>query len=352
MKIIVKKKEYGELLLETITCILQASKRQVESLKKFYVPSVGAYSHSGFLFCMTYGMRENLKSFFTGKAVELTVEEKEALKNIIPMVLCEGMRNPEAFVTLPMCMEIWDRIWPDMEQEIRIVLEKDASKGHLEVLERMRKIRISHIEKDLSDSYNEESNINAKKYLETNFERISNVFPQHILLTLFPMSLQGAVSGSNFIKKFLEIRPFVDNAASGKAQQILETEAELMKFYKKIVLENEKAEFDADTFCRNWYGIEGYTNPDGDFKSMINLLLKEVGLSETSDSQVPLPSLPLVGASEDASSSSQVATTPAATTLELAPSSSGERRPMCNAKGVQEKKKEGWKPSLDPDLRK
>jgi hypothetical protein len=168
------------------------------------------------------------------------------LSLIISMFLCESGRNPEALITLPMCLEISEYIY-DKVQTINDINEKEELVN--DILENEYSVRLE------GNTTLEVVDAQLEKALETPTRGNITKF---VIANFFPMAMQYAVRGCRYISQVISnkidedagdhssIRHSYDinKGAVKEAKQIVLHEHDLVDYYKNYKTYNGTQKLD------------------------------------------------------------------------------------------------------------
>jgi hypothetical protein len=162
--------------------------------RKTKVDSLGAYSTMDYS-CFQQLSNNQIKSILKGEFTEeLNDLQKSHFAQVMSLFLCEASRNPEALITLPMCLEIVGKIdlleSEDKNQKIRGISDLAIN---------------SHYKPKDSEKYKEKLCKDRDELLDINSYVYSNLVG-YVIKYLFPMSMQGAVTGSRYISQEIETK--------------------------------------------------------------------------------------------------------------------------------------------------
>lgn len=112
-----------------------------------HIASLGTYSSMDFT-CFDAINNTSMKSIFIGQNQNVDDVVSVHLSQIISIFFCESSRNPSAFLTIPMCLELADKIYSFLsndEQRTRNILHEvhNVSSTYQKLLEEQQKPNIS-----------------------------------------------------------------------------------------------------------------------------------------------------------------------------------------------------------------
>ncbi|WP_425360635.1 hypothetical protein [Candidatus Tisiphia endosymbiont of Ceraclea dissimilis] len=226
-----------------------------------YIPSLQSYSSMDFT-CFDSINNASLQEILTVKNKNIDGIVSLQLSQIISLFFCETSRNPSAFLTFPMCLELAEKIYSFLRY---------------------------HDEQRAKDALNEIHNASA------NYQRLSaeaggtllfvdttnslasilkSAIVKDVILSLFSLAMQNAVQASREISIHInaifqqrdvanidELNHKYDTRIRGSladAKKFLKLENTLIEQYKKHVLQNQDPDqnINYNMIVKNWFDID------------------------------------------------------------------------------------------------
>ena len=251
-----------------------------------YVGSLSSYSEIDFS-CFDSLNNEHIKYIFSngkkGSAIEINNDISLKLSQMTSLFLCETSRNPTSFLTIPMCLEISEKLYKfarhhkyelfqytlnDLHQNSSIYNDiKDEQK---KLLLKKDEENILKINAKIDRNFINTDNVTEKNYRDIEKSKIV----KDVILIFFPLAIKNAVSASRYISK--QINKFLKNDNLSHdydeelgnvkdAKKLLSIEQSLVNMYKKHVLTNTHLEkldliysddIDYKYIIQEWFSIQ------------------------------------------------------------------------------------------------
>ena len=240
-----------------------------------HIPSLASYSSMDFT-CFDSIGSVSLREILTGNNRNIDGIVSLQLSQIISLFFCETSRNPSAFLTFPMCLELAEKIYSFLEND-----------------EQRAKDALNEIH-NASANYQRLSEEAGGTLLFVNTTNsldsiLKSAIVKDVILSLFPLAMQNAVQASREISIHINAifqRQNVENidklyhkydtrirGSLTDAKKFLKLENTLIEQYRKHVLENQDPDqnINYNTIVENWFDID--TNTFGECDVLITGLV-------------------------------------------------------------------------------
>lgn len=234
-----------------------------------YVASLQSYSCIDFT-CFDSINNGSMQRILIGQDKNVDNVMSVQLSQIISIFFCETSRNPSAFLTVPMCLELADKIYSlrHDEQKTKDTLHEihNVSSTYQKLLEEQQKPNISpqekaKITKEISQFIDLTTDISTTP---------KSKVVKDVILSLFPLAMKNAVQASREISMHInailqkknvsnidKLDHKYDTSIRGSlsdAKKFLKLENTLIQQYKKHVLADQDINY--NTIVKDWFDID------------------------------------------------------------------------------------------------
>lgn len=278
-------------------------------LKIAHIGSLSSYSQINFS-CFDKFSNTAIKNVLISPHTASSIDNDASLKlsQMISLFLCETSRNPTAFFTIPMCLEIGERLFETLQNKTErdILIFKNAIKDIHDnsSIYKSLTVRKEELEKTVSVEGNNKEfkklvkEINSKfidiEHLDIHLILKSDVI-KDVIINLFPMSMAKAVPASRYISNEINTKLGIDfnsvihhqydydKGSIQDAVNLLNTERCLIDAYKKLIAnteDNKETVSILNDIARNWFNLELSINDDfyeGNLSEIKNWLVELSG---------------------------------------------------------------------------
>lgn len=235
------------------------------------VGSLSSYAAMDFT-CFDLINNQNLQSFLTGKDNSgwINNDISLCLSQLMSIFLCETSRNPSAFLTVPMCLELAEKInsLSPVQRSVALKQIHDASENYKDLLEKKTQA-MRHGKSDEVKKIDKEI---KSKFIDDNVDMstvLKSEIVKDVVLSLFPLAMLKAVSASREIsiqinaklqqeEKLDGLQHLYDNkdGSANDLKKFLKLENALIKQYKEHVLSQLDQDVDYKKIVKNWFDCD------------------------------------------------------------------------------------------------
>jgi len=269
LSVVLINSDSSEKVFQTNPISITFSKKEKMIL---YIPTLKSYSTMDYS-CFSDITIERIQDVIKGNIDSLSdVNIKSKFIQITSLFLCETIRNAEALITIPMCLEIAKVLQESThEKKQKIFMISKQSIEHLDYYS-------SQDQDTLSTNYDKDT-----KNLD--FQKYENCVG-YILKYMFPMSAMGAVSASRYLHRQFSTK-IENNVSLNQLKQDYDGETGVVKEAKsltnreKILVEcyndliTGKNEINLENLTDRWYNVT-LKEPEQNSLEIIGDILNDV----------------------------------------------------------------------------